>query len=80
MSLLNIFVAGGLEIMGGLQDLSKLPILYQHYTVAVLAASTLGALNVYLFLFSGWFAPSTSTAGLVGEKNTGKVRKNCVPN
>lgn len=41
------FFAGGLqEIMGGLQDLSGLPILYTYYTVAVLAASKLGALEV----------------------------------
>jgi len=45
--MINIFVAGRLEeIMGGLQDLSRLPVLYRYYIVAVVASSKLGAFEV----------------------------------
>lgn len=54
---MNIFVAGGCgEIMGSLQDLSRLPMLYPHYAVSVLAASELGYPQdlAYFHFQDGW--------------------------
>lgn len=70
---MNIFVAGGLEeIMGGLQDLSKLPILYCYYTVAVLAASKLGTLDVSPVSVFRLVGSSYKHCWTSGRKNTGK--------